>query len=373
MGLDRARLDELVHEAEGNGSDSLVILKDGRVVVERYFGTVAAPIETMSVTKSVVSLAIGMLIDEGKIASVDAPVSTWFPEWKEGKRGKVTLRHLLTHTSGLEHKKGAAVLSSKPDRVKFARASKILDEPGRAFSYSNEATQLLSAIIKSAAGRPVDAYLRDKLFTPLGIKGWSWAHDKAENTLTYYGLALTARDLARLGMLMLAEGTWEGKSLLPAAYVHQATSAGIDTAQHYGLLWWLRHDGTERLLGREHIDALRAAGFASADKLQPLIDRAVSSDEAWFLEAGALLDPTERAQLVELKNRGVTLFATRPGKQLGYYADGWLGQKLGVYPASKVIAVRQHRRREGTEEENQKAGFSSFYKMLEAAVMEPRP
>ena len=370
VGLDRGRLEEVIREAESNGSDSLLVVKSGRLVAERTFGTPRAPIETMSITKSVVSLAVGMLIGDGKIASLDAPLSTWYPEWKDGKRSRVTLRHVMTHTTGIEKRKGKQ-FRLYPDRLQRARSAPIADEPGKVFSYSNESTQLLAGIVKSACGKPIDVYLQERLFAPLGITGWSWDKDKSGSVQTWYGLALTARDLAKLGMLMLADGRWDGKPIVAASYVKQATSPAIESAPLYGLLWWLRFDGTVRVMGAEHRDALRAAGFPS-DKLLALLDKPIASDEAWFLEAGALLDSAERAALLDAKHKGLSLYGTRPGKQTGYQADGWLGQKLGVYPEAKMVAVRQHRRRDGSEEENQKSGFATFHKMMEAAVIPAR-
>ena len=145
---------DIVAEAARTKSDALLLVKGGKRVVERYFGRPISPIATMSVTKSIVSLAVGLLIDEGKISSVEAPLSTWFPSWKTGQKAHVTLRHLLTQTSGLKHEKGTRVLNQHDDRLKFVVDSPIVDKPGTRFSYNNEATLLLSGIIRAAAGRP---------------------------------------------------------------------------------------------------------------------------------------------------------------------------------------------------------------------------
>jgi len=368
LGLDRSRLDELVRESEETLSDSLLIIKDGRVVVERYFGNPRSPIETMSVTKSIVSLAIGMLVADGKIASIDAPVSTWYPEWKKGPKARVTLRHLLTHTSGIENKKGIAALNASKDRLKFSRALKIGDSPGAAYRYSNEGSMLLSGIVKQAAGRSIDAYLSERLFAPLGIRGWSWARDTGHNAQTYYGLALHARDLARIGMLMLADGKWEGREVLPASWVQQATTPG-SANPNYGLLWNVRYDGTVRVTSPQRLESLRALGFVNAESLRPMVDRSFSSDEAWWMEAGSLLAPDERSSLASLKSSGTDPYESKPGRKIGYSADGSLGQRLGVWPEAKVVAVRQHKRLGTVEDENQKCGFPSFHDKMARLVV----
>src|SRR5258705_13616377 len=94
-------LDRLVKEAELAHSDALVIWKDGKLYREWDFGKRVSPIEAMSVTKSIVNLAFGRLYTQGKIRSLDQPVSTSYPEGKQGKKKEITLRHLLSDTSRL--------------------------------------------------------------------------------------------------------------------------------------------------------------------------------------------------------------------------------------------------------------------------------
>jgi CubicO group peptidase (beta-lactamase class C family) len=173
-GLARDALTALVDAAERTDSDALLVLRGDRVVVARTFGHPTRPLELMSVTKGFVGLAIGFLVEEGKIASLDLPLSTWLPEWrdekKEPRKARVTLRHVLTHTSGLAHKPAAGELNKQRDRVAYVRDLPIETEPGEVFSYNNEAIQLLSVVVASAAGEPVDTYLKRKLFEPLGTR-----------------------------------------------------------------------------------------------------------------------------------------------------------------------------------------------------------
>jgi len=176
-------IDRLIDAAEATHSDSLLVIKDKKVIVERYFGQKREPIgdgephriETMSVTKSFASLAIGFLLADKKIPSLDAPLSRWFPDFaKDPKKAKITLRHVLTHTTGIDHKPTATVMNHAEDRLAYVRALPVVDEPGTRFSYNNEATQLLSEVIAKSAGKPIDVYLDEKLFKPLGIRDWSW-------------------------------------------------------------------------------------------------------------------------------------------------------------------------------------------------------
>jgi CubicO group peptidase (beta-lactamase class C family) len=241
LGLAPSALDDLLRDAEFTESEALIIVKGGRVVVERYFGHNNGLVELMSLTKSIVSLIIGCLIAEGTICSVDVPLFTWYPEWREGLKSEVTLRHILTHTSGLEHSVITATMAAQAaNRVEYTRALRVVKKPGSEFSYNNEATQLLSGIVNIAAGMPLDVYVKKKLFDPLGISIWSWEKDRAGNVQASYGLSLSARDVARIGLLVLNEGRWNRETLVPADWIRQSTSPGHAITQFYGFLWYLR-------------------------------------------------------------------------------------------------------------------------------------
>ena len=238
-------LDLLIQEALKRDTDALLILRDGKVVCERYFGRKPDPCYLMSVTKFFSAIAIAMLHDEGKIPSLDAPLSTWFPEWAEGDKAKVTLRHVLTHTSGIEHGDTAEALNQQPDRLAYVLKARLAKPPGEQWSYNNDAIMLLSGIIAQAAGKQADDYLKEKLFEPLGIKEWDWRRDGAGNAVTYADLRMTARDLARVGQWTLRDIGGTTVKLLGTPATH------LDKAQ--GLVWRLRLDPkTGKVVGYFH-------------------------------------------------------------------------------------------------------------------------
>lgn len=237
--INSERLNELVRLSSQTHTDALIVLKDGKTVAENYSRVPNELLPLYSGTKSIVSLAIGKLISEGKIRSLDEPLSTWFPEWKTGLKARVTLRNILTHTSALSHKPGDALLASQYDRLQYVRRLEILGAPGDTFSYNNEAVMLLSGIILMAAGQPADQYVAKSIFTPLGIRHWSWEKDAAGNVLTYRGLALEPSALAAIGQLLLQEGRWKDKTILPRDWVRLATSPSTKVEPRYGLLWWI--------------------------------------------------------------------------------------------------------------------------------------
>ena len=131
VGIDPAALERLKKRARDSSSDEVVVIKDGKLVADWKFVVNPDPIETMSATKSIVNLAIGKLIDQGKIKSLDQPVADFYPEWRQGRKERITIRHLMNHTSGLQNEPSARPLYDSPDSVQLALAAELSDDPGR--------------------------------------------------------------------------------------------------------------------------------------------------------------------------------------------------------------------------------------------------
>lgn len=241
--LDWARIDSLVAAARRTNSDALVVLRDGKLVGEWYFGKERGLIQTMSATKSIVSMAIGRLLDTGAIRSIDQPVSDFYPEWKQGRKQQITIRHLLNHTSGLQNVPNAGEeIYPAPDAIQLALAAELSHDPGTHFSYNNKAVNLLGGIVERASGKPLDVYVRDAFLDPLGIGPTSWYRDQAGVPHAMAGLEIDALDLARLGQLMLDRGVWKGERLLSEEWIGLSTRPSQEFAPNAGLLWWLHGD-----------------------------------------------------------------------------------------------------------------------------------
>lgn len=233
-------LKALIERAAETETDALLIQRNGQIVYEKYSQGFSAPIETFSVTKSLVSLAVGFLVDEGKLSSLDTPVHRWFPEWRTGTKSRITVRHLLNHTSGL----GTEYAHFPPvDLIEDALATDLVFEPGSDFEYNNRATHLLSGVVARIAGMRTDLYLREKLFQPLGITRYGWLRDQAGNAYGSMGFQAHARDLAKIGELLLNRGKWNGRRLLSESWLRLSFAPSQDFEPHCGLLWWLIGDG----------------------------------------------------------------------------------------------------------------------------------
>jgi CubicO group peptidase (beta-lactamase class C family) len=222
---------------------SVLVERNGRLVFERYYRGAArsARLDVFSVTKSVTSTLVGIALAEGKIRSLDQRLGDFFPKDVQRARDKrvrkITLRQLLEMRSG--YRDIAAAQSDDWVRTQIDRP--LGESPGRGWAYDNGSYHLLSAVLTKATGRLANAYAQRVLLGPLGIVPTVWATDGQGHNLGNTGLRLSSRDLLRIGDLYLHGGRWNGRQLLPAAYVHAATrrytSLGYGSAG-YGYGWW---------------------------------------------------------------------------------------------------------------------------------------
>jgi hypothetical protein len=258
LGLDPHALAQHQSLCERTGADACLVVYKGKIVQEWYSPRYHVPMYAMSSTKSVTGLLVGMLIADGKIASIDEPVCTYIPEWCEGEKGRVTLRHLLSMTSGLAGMRDDGV-GSVADKNPFVIALPLSYEPGTRWDYSNEGVQLLSPILDEAAGEPIQDYARKRLFEPVGMMDTRLHLDEAGHAWTYADMETTLRDFARLGLLMLNRGTWQGQQIVGESWVAQSTTASQELfPDHgiysgYGLLWWLLDD-PQGFAAQGHLD-----------------------------------------------------------------------------------------------------------------------
>lgn len=204
---------------------------------------------TASMVKSWTGLLVGMLIDDGKIGGLDASMADLLPEWKAGADSGVTLRHLLTMTSGLLQRKDTEgprrVILIEERQTAFALQQPLDASPGTRWSYSNEGVQLLEPVIRKAAGMPVKDFARQRLFEPLGMNDSYYTTDADGFTITYGGAYSSLADMMKVGQLVLNRGRWGNEQLVSERWIDMSTTP-IPLQQSYGLLWWL-HAGTKSI------------------------------------------------------------------------------------------------------------------------------
>jgi len=258
--MDPARVEHGVwyFEQLGNTSGSLLIVRHGELVYEKYFGSYLKPEKTVkiySVTKSVYSALVGIAMDQELLDSLDHKVSEYFPEYfypfTDPRMYKVTLRHLLTMSSGFNWGELSPIQyqwMNSDNWVEAAINLGFIDDPGAEFDYCTANTQILSGILTKLTGESLIDYAQDNLFTPLGIptNHWSWGMDDHGYAIGGFGMNLRPRDMARFGYLYLNQGYWDGKQVISAKWVQESTRSQIKTGYgpEYGYLWWV-HPSTD--------------------------------------------------------------------------------------------------------------------------------
>ena len=236
-------------------TDAVVIVKDGYIVAEYYFGDFGQDDrhESYSVAKSFASALVGIAIDQGLIPNVDVPVHEYFSQWQscdtDPRKKQVTLRHLLTMTSGLQWNEedyygdtgsnDVFRMAASPDFQDYVLAKPLVYHPGDHWYYSSGESMLLSGILQSASGMTAFRFARKYLFDPLGIEKIDWLSDPAGYTITGWGVQTTARNFAKFGYLYLNGGEWDDRQIVSREWVRQSTQALNGLVDHYGYQWWL--------------------------------------------------------------------------------------------------------------------------------------
>lgn len=233
---------------------SFVVARGEIIILEHYTDSNSLR-RTQSCAKSVTSLLVGIAIDQGHIQGPEQSIGDFFPRLKEAdtdpaKQG-ITIAHLLNMTAGLDWPEWTEWnFSSDPMKrssnwVDFILNRPMSSPPGTVFNYSTGNTHLLSAIIQEQTGMTLANYAEAYLFGPLGITEYYWLHDPQGYTSGGSDLSLQARDMIKLGQLVLNGGEWEGKQVVPRDWVEQSItlqSAAVPfIGSGYGYGWWRDH------------------------------------------------------------------------------------------------------------------------------------
>jgi CubicO group peptidase (beta-lactamase class C family) len=303
---------------------SVLIVKGGRLVFEEYFDGYSFDYlgdqfrgeytefginslhNLASVTKSFTSALLGIAIERGFIQDEREQVFAFFPEYshlKTGSHNRITLEHLLTMTSGLEWNELEVWLGDithdliqlfiVSDPLEYILAKPLVAEPGTTWYYNGGGVNLLGEVIRRASGLRIDDFSEKYLFSPLGITEYQWDHINPDIIHASGNLKLRPRDMAKFGYLVLNGGTWKGERIIPAEWIKTSTRA------HVSIPW----DSMEETLGDEYVDILETEG----DRYGYL----------WWLKTYDV-----NSQTVD-----------------SFYADGWGGQNIIVFPSLDMVVV----------------------------------
>ena len=255
---------------------SVLLVKNGKLILEEYFyGTKRDDLHYLaSATKSITSILIGISLDENLISDVDQNVSDWFSDYQNTKwisqRYNITIKHLLSMTSGIEWDENRSASDPRHDYfamrrggdwIKYVFNKNLVAPPGQKFNYNGGLSALLGEIVKRASGINADKFSEKYLFDPVGISHYSWLKYNNGSINTGGGLLLRSRDMAKIGQIVLSNGKFKDKRIISEQWIIESTKNQVLEKAHplgsgYGYQWWLG----EILINGEKIKTIFAQG-----------------------------------------------------------------------------------------------------------------
>lgn len=226
-----------------SASSSLVVIQNNQTLYSYFKDGTDHFQNVQSASKSVAAIGIEILIQQGKISSLDLPMSTWIPKWyTDSQKSKITLRMILNHTAGFPGDDKPCYLGGVQDVIAACESVPLVSSPGTQFLYSSNGSTLIGLVIAQASGQSVTDFFNQNLFNPMGIGNRFWNKDPAGHELVAGGLNLKTSDMIKLAQLMLNAGTLDGKLILTKSAVTNLLTKSQPFA-NYGLLWWLEQPG----------------------------------------------------------------------------------------------------------------------------------
>jgi CubicO group peptidase (beta-lactamase class C family) len=287
-------LDEFLRKTE---TTSFIVIQNDAVLYEKYFNGYRRDslVTSFSMAKSFDSTLVGIAIDEGLIGAVSDPITKYVPELatRDERFGRITIRDLLTMASGIRYNADEPYYDNRvtylsPDLRKAALDDTVVvHPPGERWVYNNYHPLLIGMVLERVTGKSVTAYLQEKLWDAVGMEyAGSWSINGGPDSLEKMESGINARavDFAKFGRLMLADGRWEGKQVVSAAWVEQATQPEMKPSRYY-------------------------------------------DDDPFFVTQGHYY-------------KYFWWGATRPGGKSDFYAEGNKGQFIYISPQKNMIIVR---------------------------------
>jgi len=252
-----ARLAEEIRNGDFDPIHSIVIVRNGYLVFEEYIEAehdINYLHRLASVTKSVVSVIVGTAVKQGFITGHNQPLRELFPDEadifeNQPEKRNLLLRHALTMSGGLKWKEGIGgdpksdeyTMDHSQNSMRFVLSRPIKDKPGEKFFYNDGLTTLAAGVVCNTSKLDFEEYAENFLFSKLGIQNYKWEHQSDGFIRAGGGLHLTNRDFAKIGLLCLNNGVWNGEQILPENWMELSTKKWIHTkgGYYYGFQWWL--------------------------------------------------------------------------------------------------------------------------------------
>jgi len=252
QGMDSAALAQLVDIGAYTGMDSILVTRNGKIVVEAYYAPFRYGVKhrMYSETASVLGTLIAIALKDRVLDSVDHRVMNFFYDRQianvDDNKRAITIQNLLDMTSGVDWKPGESLTEMRrsADWIQYILDLPMAEPPGFKFNYNNGNPHLLSAIITRISGDSALGYAQKHLFQPLGIADVVWNTDPQGNSDGGDGLYLQPRDMAKIGYLYLRDGMWDGNQIVPSGWIEKLTHRSVDAHMRwapelrYSSLFW---------------------------------------------------------------------------------------------------------------------------------------
>jgi CubicO group peptidase (beta-lactamase class C family) len=283
-----------VDKVAPNNVHSVLVMHKGKLIVERYYLGTDRPMgvwstqekqfsendlhDMRSISKTMIGLAVGIAIDEGKIESVNMPLM---------QRPELQVNHLLSMSSGLQWNESVGTYGTlannetqlffRPWRTTYVLGKERLHAPGLVFNYSGGSTHVLADLLQQQTGEIFTDYIHDKLFKPLKITQYEWRTDFLFRPVSFAGLRLMPKDLLKIGQLMLNEGLWEGRQVISKQWVVESFKerVKVDSERRYGYHWWLGNTTVTTVNSQEHAFAAAVGNGGQRLFVCPTLELAV--------------------------------------------------------------------------------------------------
>ena len=236
---------------------SLLVVRNDKLVSEGYcrdMDDMDIKRNIQSVTKSFTSLVFGITRDMGYFNELDQKLYDILPEAFDQniKKREITLRHLLTMNSGLEFNNNDFAMElhigDKKNQMKYILAKPLFADPGKQYGYRDCDPQLLSGAILRQTGKTLEEIADEKLFAPMGITDFYWEKNADGHNWAAQALYMKPRDMAKIGLLVLNQGNWNGQQLVSKEWIEQSTSIQTEfTDPGFGFYWWIYEEDYSRL------------------------------------------------------------------------------------------------------------------------------
>ncbi len=239
---------EIDHYADEHNSRALLIMYKNQLVFEKYYRGFNSKhrFNSMSMMKTVLSLLIGIAVDEGVIESIDMPAAHFLNEWQNDERQYITLRHLLTMQSGLfsdialsRYFRHIIPLYLGDNIERFALSFPLVESPGQQLEYNNVNSQLLGIILQRATGIHYAQYLSEKLWQPLCCTDANIWVDNKQCPRTFAALFANPQEWMKIAQLLLNNGRYQNQQIVSSSWIEQMKQ-GADSDKRYGLHLWTK-------------------------------------------------------------------------------------------------------------------------------------